>query len=174
MRKVYIVLTFTGTILSRIVKLYTKKEYSHVSISLDKNLNHMYSFGRIHAYNPFSAGFVQESPSFGTFKRFKNTRAKIYELEVEEKDYKKIEKIIHDFNHKKDDYGFNMIGLAAVMIPYRIKRKKHFYCAEFVKYVFDQTSLNLSLPEIVKPEDFQKIQGLHEIYSGLLSKYNEL
>lgn len=37
--KIYIVLTHTGTILSKIVKWYTKKDFSHVSISLDKELN---------------------------------------------------------------------------------------------------------------------------------------
>ena len=46
MKKIYIVLTYTGTFLSRIVNIYTGKKYSHVSISLDKNLEYMYSFGR--------------------------------------------------------------------------------------------------------------------------------
>ena len=69
MRKVYIVLTYTGTILSKIVKFYTRKEFSHVSISLDEKLDEMYSFGRIHAYNPFWAGFVHENKNKGTFKR---------------------------------------------------------------------------------------------------------
>ena len=58
MKKIYIILTFTGTILSRIVRIYTRKEYSHVSISLDQDLTKMYSFGRLNAYNPFSGVFV--------------------------------------------------------------------------------------------------------------------
>ncbi len=53
-------LTFTGTILSRVVKLYTKKEYSHVSIALDENLEEMYSFGRLNPYIAFIGGFVRE------------------------------------------------------------------------------------------------------------------
>ena len=60
MRKVYLVLTYTGTILSRIVKLYTRKEYSHVSIALDENLEEMYSFGRVNPYIAFIGGFVHE------------------------------------------------------------------------------------------------------------------
>ena len=58
MKKIYIVLTYTGTILSRLVKYYTKKEYSHVSISLDENLEEMYSFGRLNAYIPFIGGIA--------------------------------------------------------------------------------------------------------------------
>ena len=60
LRKIYIVLTYTGTILSRIVKFYTGKEYSHVSIALDENLEEMYSFGRLHPYVAFIGGFVHE------------------------------------------------------------------------------------------------------------------
>ena len=42
MKKIYIVLTYTGTILSKIVKIYTRREFSHVSIALDEDLKEMY------------------------------------------------------------------------------------------------------------------------------------
>lgn len=171
MKKIYIVLTYTGSVLSRIIRLYTGKEYSHVSISLDENLESMYSFGRINAYNPFFAGFVQESPKFGTFKRFNKAITKIYSLEVSNKDYDIIKNIIDDFNSKKDVYRFNMLGLTAVMFNQRIKRKNHYYCAEFVKYVFDNTSLKIDIPEIARPMDFDKIKGTEEVYKGYLSEY---
>ena len=57
-KKIYIMLSFTGTILSRIVKVVTLKEYSHVSVALDLEFNSLYSFGRINPKNPFSGGFV--------------------------------------------------------------------------------------------------------------------
>ena len=60
MKKIYIILTNSGTILSRVIKLYTRKEYTHVSISLDKRLRKMYSFGRLNPYNPFYGGFIHE------------------------------------------------------------------------------------------------------------------
>ena len=53
MKKVYILLTHTGTILSKAIKLYTSHEYTHVSIALDEKLDRLYSFGRINPYNPF-------------------------------------------------------------------------------------------------------------------------
>ena len=46
MKKVYILLTHTGTILSKAIKLYTSHEYTHVSIALDEKLDRLYSFGR--------------------------------------------------------------------------------------------------------------------------------
>ena len=171
MKKIYIVLTYTGSVLSRMIKFYTKREYSHVSISLDDKLESMYSFGRFHAYNPFWGGFVQESPKFGTFKRFKRSKTKIYSLEISNKDYDVIKGIIEDFNSKKNVYRFNMLGLMGVMFNYRVKRENHYYCAEFVKYCFDNTSLKIDIPDIVRVEDFEKIKGTKEVYTGYLNEY---
>ena len=38
MKKIYIVLTYTGTILSKLIKKYTKDEFAHASIALDNRL----------------------------------------------------------------------------------------------------------------------------------------
>lgn len=174
MSKIYIVLTYTGTFLARAVRLYTKKEYSHVSISLDKELKEMYSFGRLNPYNPFWGGFVHESPEYGTFKRFKNTKSKIFSLEIPDDQYKMIKKIITDIDNDRSEYKFNVLGLVAVMANMSLKREKCFYCAEFVKYVFDNTDLEINLPDVVKPDDFQYLKGLDEIYTGFLREYNNV
>lgn len=71
-KQLYIVISQTGTLLSRILKQITGAEYNHASISLSRDLERMYSFGRRHPYNPFWGGFVIESPRTGTFKRFRN------------------------------------------------------------------------------------------------------
>lgn len=40
-----------------------------------------------------------------------------------------------------------------------------------MKYVLEQAKIDIKLPEAVKPEDFKKIEGLQEIYKGLLKEY---
>ena len=171
MKKIYIVLTHTGTLLSRIIKIYTKDEFSHVSISLDEELKEMYSFGRLNPKNPFIGGFVHEYIDKGTFKRFFKTRTKIYFLEVTEQQYEEIKKNIKQIEDKKEEYKFNILGLFAAGFRKKIKKNHCFYCAEFVKYVMEKAGVNTGLPEVVKPEDFKEIPGLHEIYQGLLRKY---
>ena len=130
----------------------------------------MYSFGRLNPYNPFIGGFVHEGIDKGTFKRFKKTKTKIYSLEIDEEKYKKLENIIENIQNSKNLYKFNLIGLIAVALNVKIKREKCFYCAEFVKYVLEQSQV-LELPDIVKPEDFEKVQGLNEVYKGILKEY---
>ena len=109
-KKIYIVLTYTGTILSKIIKGYTRAEYCHVSLALDESLEHMYSFGRLNPYNPFIGGFVREGIAHGTFKRFKNTEALIYSLEVDARQYRKIKRLIKRIARNKSIYRFNVIG----------------------------------------------------------------
>ena len=172
MKKIYLVLSHTGTIPSRFIRLYTRKEYSHVSISLDKELNEMYSFGRLNPYNPFWAGFVHESPKHGTFKRFKNTKTSIYSLEVNDDEYEIIRSTLKNMENNKKQYGFNMIGFCTVPFHIPLHRKNHFYCSEFVQYLFNKSNLDVNLPRLAKPDDFQRIDGLNHIYTGKLHSYS--
>ena len=173
MKEIYIVLTHTGTVLSRIIKNYTQDEFSHVSISLDKELKEMYSFGRLNPYNPFWGGFVQEGINFGTFKRFRKTVCKIYSLKITEEQYNNVRGMIEYIKSSKQLHKFNVIGLFAVGFNKRISFENSFYCAEFVKYVLQNAGIGKNLPKIIKPEDFKQLEGINIEYEGLLRCYNE-
>ncbi len=133
----------------------------------------MYSFGRLHPYNPFWGGFVHEYIDKGTYKRFYKTMARVYSYEVTEEQYEKIKKNnIKQIEANKEDYKFNIVGLVAVGFHKKIGKEKSFYCAEFVKYVIEKANIDMNLPTIIKPEDFKNVNGLQEIYSGFFRKYN--
>lgn len=171
MKKIHIVLTHTGTNLSKLIKNYTKDEFSHVSIALDRELKQMYSFGRLNPYNPIWGGFVHEYIDKGTFQRFYLTKTKVYELSITEEQYKTIKNTIKEMEQKKEQYSFNILGLFAAGFRKKIKWDKSFYCAEFVKYLLDEAKVKTNLPEVPKPEDFKKMENLKEIYNGLLKQY---
>ena len=173
MKKIYIVLTYTGTVISKMIKKYTKDEFCHSSIALDRGLNEMYSFGRIYTFTPLIAGFVHENIHSGTFKKFYKTQAKVYAMKVTDEQYEKVKNILEEFKSQNKKYKFNMIGLCAAGINKKVHLKNYFYCAEFLKYVLDKAEIQTNLPEVVKPEHFKNIEGLEEIYSGLLRKYNK-
>ena len=172
MKQIYIILTNTGTVLSKIIKIYTGDEFSHVSISLDKQLKEMYSFGRLNPYNPFIGGFIHEYIDKGTFKRFYNTKSKIYVITVEDEKYEKIKEIIMNFKDEKEKYKFNILGLFGVGFNIKYRKENSFYCAEFVKYVVENSNLNIELPELIRPENFKDLYNAKEVYSGLLRKYS--
>ncbi len=170
--KLYIVLTYSGTIIGKIIKYYTNAEFSHVSISLDESLEKMYSFSRINPYIFFWGGFVHEELESGSFKRFKNTKAAIYSLNVSEEQYLKVQQIIYDMYSHKEKYKFNIIGLFANGFNIKYSKENSFYCAEFIRYLFDLADINLELPELVKPNDFKDVKQLKLKYKGKLNRYS--
>ncbi|MBQ3145167.1 MAG: hypothetical protein IJB90_01050 [Clostridia bacterium] len=172
MKKIYIVLTYTGTVLANIVKFYTKERYSHVSIGLDSELKELYSFGRLNPYNPYKGGFIHEGINKGTFKRFRKTIGAVYSLEIENKQYEKIVKTIEKVKNNKEKYKFNIIGLFSVSINRKYKKENSFYCAEFVKYLLEKSFNKKLLPEIVKPMDFLELDNLELVYEGIFREYN--
>lgn len=174
MKKIYIILSFTGTALSRVIKLTTRAEFAHVSIALDKDLNQMYSFGRLNPYNPFVGGFVHEGIDFGTFKRFeKTTRTNIYALEITDSQYYKLKRKIKFINKYKDKYRFNIMGLLFARFRLNLNRKNCYYCAEFVKGVLDAAEIENNLPKCIRPEDFKYLDNTSLLFEGMLRDYGK-
>ena len=175
MKKIYIILTHTGTILSTIIKYYTKDEFSHISIALDADLEEMYSFGRLNPYNPFWGSFIHEHINKGTFKRFKKTRTEVYSMFVTDEQYDKAKKTITYFEKNKQKYKFNVLGLACVSINKKIIKKNTFFCAEFVKHILKVSGITEvnELPDIIRPENFKQLDGIRLEYEGLLRKYKK-
>ena len=173
MKKIYIVLTHTGTFLSRVIKIFTRNKYSHVSIALDENMDEMYSFGRLNPYNPFLGGFVREGINIGTFKRFKNTKSQIFSLEITDEQYEKLKDILEKMCMNKQAYKFNITGLVFALFRKRLMRKNKFYCSQFVRYVMENSDIkDKHMSDVIKPEDFKKLENLHMEYEGLLRLYD--
>ena len=108
MKKVYIVLSQTGTALSKILKLITGAEYNHASISLDGTLHELYSFGRVYPRNPVIGGFVRESKNSGTFKRFCKTKIIVLQTEVSDDIYCKMQNYLCYMYKRKKEFGYNL------------------------------------------------------------------
>lgn len=173
--KIYVVISQTGTILSRLLKLFTRDEYNHSSVALDGDLKRMYSFGRMWAYYPFYGGFVTESPDFGTFKRFKNTRAVVLSFDVTYENWHKIRKKINAMLESPKSYKYNYFGVyfAAVNIVHRSKNK--YYCSEFVRDILIEAGVDeaKALPDIIKPVQFIDMSDSNKVYCGKLCDYEE-
>ena len=172
MKRIYLILTYSGTILSRIIKIYTRDAFAHVSISLDEELNQMYSFGRLNPYNPFIGGFVHEGINIGTFKRFRKTQTAVYSIMISDEQYKKIKETIKLIRECPIAYKFNIIGLFGAGFNIRIHMRHSFYCAEFVKYLLEKARVKNNLPEIIKPEDFKRLDNIRLEYKGSLCEYS--
>lgn len=171
--QIYLVITQTGTWLSRILKAVTGAEYNHVSLSLSPDLTAMYSFGRVHPYNPFWAGFVVESARGGTFKRFRKTEAVVLSVPVSEESFCGISRAIEGMLAERSAYHYNFAGLVLAGLNIHYRKSGHYYCSEFVKEILAGSDVEGAeqLAAIVKPIHFLSMPNSRRVYRGYLRDY---
>ena len=110
-KTIYIVLTETGSLLSRAIQMYTQENFNHVSIALDPELKEMYSFGRKQENNPLIGGFVQEDVHS---KLLRKANCAIYEYKISDKQYEMLREEIAFFKRDQDKFKYNFLGLICV------------------------------------------------------------
>ena len=173
-KKLYIVISQTGSIVSKFIRIVTRDRYNHVSVTLDKELNTMYSFGRVHTYNPFIGGFVKESVNNGSFKRFiRNTVAVIMELEVTPEQHKAVACDLANMYTHRTEYHYNYKGLFLAMFG-KVRHKIHtFYCSEFLQKLLERHGIIEPKNErsVIKPMDFLAIPDGKILFEGRLRDF---
>lgn len=172
--KIYILLTYSGSMLSKVINKKTKEPYSHVSISLDEELKDLYSFGRLRPNNPIIAGFVKEDIINGTYARFPKTTCAIYSLEINKKQYNKLMRELRKFILSERKYRYNFIGLVGALVNYPIERKYNYFCSQFVSTLLTSSGIILidKKAGLTAPRDFRESNQLNLLYEGKLHLYN--
>lgn len=173
MKHIYIVVSQTGSIVSRIIRLVTGDRYTHAAISLDEDLNEMYSFGRIHPNNPVIGGFVRESPSYGTMKKFRMADIVVIKLSVQEEQYREINGYIASMYAERKKYHYNYIGLFLARNGLHYRRANSFYCSEFVKDLLERFHLvgDGEFGDVVRPIEFLDLKEGEIVYRGKLCEF---
>ncbi|SEN66283.1 hypothetical protein SAMN04487786_0011 [Paenisporosarcina quisquiliarum] len=171
-KTVYLLLTDTGTILTRIIKTYTKKPYNHASITFDDELIETYSFGRKTAKNPFIGGFVREDIHSVLFNQ---AYSAIYSLTMTNDEYQKMYQYVQEISAKRKYYRYNFIGLFGVMFKKPINRKNAFFCSQFVASVLKESQIiGFEIDHsLVEPYDLPHSANFQLIYEGRLSDYKD-
>ncbi|MCM1168205.1 MAG: hypothetical protein NC401_19645 [Ruminococcus sp.] len=172
-KEIYIVVTQTGSIVSRMLKKITGAEYNHVSVSLEADLRCMYSFGRKYTYFPWYGGFVRESTEFGAMKRFSHANAIVMSIPVCEDTFNEVETALKNMIDHKNDYYYDSIGLVLAGFKIIYKRERHYYCSNFVRELLVNFGIEDSefFEPIVQPMHFLDIPDGNVIYRGRLCDY---
>ena len=169
-KTIYIVLTDTGTLLSKAIGMYTRKDLNHASIAFDEQLSEMYSFGRKQRHNPFVGGFVKESASDGIFE---HADCAIFSYKVTTEEYMKMRNKIRQIEQTKELYRYNFIGLFAVAVNKDLQRKHAFFCSQFVATIVNESGIQMFTvpPNLVQPHHFTQLTCLKPVYEGELQSY---
>jgi len=169
-REIYILLTDTGTLFTKMIKLYTRKPYNHASIALDNELMRVYSFGRKKHRNPFIGGFVKEDVRKGLFR---HANCAIYRLKVTDGQYERMVSFIRNIEENKHRYRYNLIGLLSFIIHKQINRENAFFCSQFVATVLQECGIIKFEKKLsfMTPYDLQQAANLCLVYQGRLADF---
>lgn len=169
-RQIYVLLTDTGTLFTRLIRVFTRASLNHASIAFDQELKEVYSFGRKKPNNPLIGGFVKEDLSG---ELFNSAACAVYCCTVSDETYEQIRKHIQEIEKNEHQYKYNFIGLFGVLFKIRIRRKYAYFCSQFVATILQDNGVMVSskLPMFVSPKDLEQAPVLHEVYRGCLQQY---
>ena len=168
MKKIYILLSKTDTIPSRLIHVSIGGLYTHASIALTPETDKLYSFARRTLHNPFNAGFIVENTSTFVFAKYSECQCAVYSLEITDDAYERMEKLLSEIVSEKDKYGYNFLGAIPSKYGIRWRRKYRFTCSQFVAFLLEKAKAT-KLPKhylLMMPNDFLNVKGLKLIYSG--------
>lgn len=171
MKKIYIILMHTRTVPSKLIKFFTKYEYSHVGIALDEKCDNIYSFGRKDVNSILNAGFTVENKDGEFFKKFNKTVCRIYEAEINDEQYHKVQEIINYMGQHSADYKYDFFGIIPRFFGIPVTQENKYVCSYFVADILKKSKIYNFKKDVclIKPQDFEKLNILNEIYTG---KYN--
>lgn len=172
----YVVLTRTETKPARIIRLITRKPFSHVSIASDLFLSEMYSFCRDFKNSPIPAHFNVECIDTAIFGMHKNVPSEVYRIAVTNEQFESFEHNIKHFITNRTQYRYNIMGLLpmALHIPYKFKNK--FVCSVWVGFILGKSGVDHNInkhPSLIEPEDFRYLLNSEIIYKGNLKEYRK-
>lgn len=172
-KNVYLVLSQTGTMLSRIIKVFKRSRLNHSSISFVEDLSVMYSFGRLDPSNPFIGGFVRESPDYGTMRQFRRTWAEVFSFEVEEEIYNRLRAMAEKMYENRKSYKYNYKGLFLATFNISSHTPYRYYCSEFVAMMLREGNIipKDALTGVAQPMDMYALPGSTPVYAGPLRAF---
>lgn len=171
-RYIYLLLTRSNTFFSKAMYRVTKDEFTHISLSLDDDLDTMYSFCRRYPDLPLPAGFTTESIYRGFYKKNFTIPCCLYRLEVSDDKYQQLLSALEQLMEKSEELKYDVLGTMLCHFDIEHERENYRYCSWFVAEALG----NLNLMEfekhysLVRPMDFTKMDCLKEVYRGTVGE----
>ncbi len=137
---IYVAFLVTNTNMGRLIRLFTRNQYSHVSIAFEHDLNKMYSFARYNVNSPISGGFVVEEP-YRYLINNSDIFVKICKLPVSVAEYERIKLEVEFFHQHKEEMIYNTLNAVLSLVKKRLQKKNTFTCLEFVTYLLRYPNL---------------------------------
>lgn len=171
---VYIVVSQSGTRISKALKHVTRDPYNHVSLALDPALQQMYSYGRRRLKNPFIGGFVRETPQTGVFGHFRETEAVVVRLPMNGAAYDTLQARMREMYKNRTAYGYDYLGVFLAFFGKSKRRERKSYCSKFVAGELQTAGVMKTDKRVFRPMDFLALPRGETVFSGKLRAYKPM
>lgn len=171
MKSVYILVTSTRTVFSRGMRMVVTDEFTHASISLDREMRQVFSFARKHEKLMLPAGFVREDIYSGVYGKNPDAPCALLELNVSDEVYARIARRLYSMISCAEDYRYSILGVFLCKFDIAYNRERHYFCSQFVADVLENSGA-MQMPKpvsLMRPSDFCRIPKLKLVYRGPLA-----
>ena len=166
-RSIYILLTRTSSILSRLIRRMTRAAYTHAALVMDEDFKEIYSFTRRNPRYILPAGLARENLRKGLYRARKDPPCRVYRLRVTEEEYERIRLRVKAMYAERENYHYNYLGVAANYFGRQHSSPKRYFCSEFVATMVKTGGHETAVvPARMRPMDFTRMPELEEVYQG--------
>lgn len=162
---VYITLINHEGITSKVIRGWTKSNWSHAGFSFDEKLDHIYSFNGGGPDGKW--GFSIENVEF--YKKAKNPSLKVLTFFIEPKVKEKLKKTIDFFIKNKDRTHYSLQNIGRIVLN---KSSDSLYslnmvCSQFVDSILKIVNIDLTgkPSNLVSPSDFEKSATNNKLFT---------
>lgn len=176
MKAIYILLTRTTSVPSRLIGRFTNDPYTHVSISFEDELPVMYSFARKYARLPLPAGLVKEQLDHGFYLSQKDSPCRLMKLRVPDAIYRRAKNRVADMYALRSEYSYSVLGLIMCKLDIAMEIPGRYFCSQFVgKVLSDSGALDLPKPPtLMHPYDFDGLAGVTPVFTGQIGELSHV
>lgn len=164
---IYILLTRSTTLFSRLIHMIIRGEYTHASIGVDSPGGPFYSFGRVFPHLPFPGGMVKEGAGQGFFLKHPQIPCCLLSMPVSADVYCSLVNRLQYMYQQREKYRYNLLGTVCTLIRHPIHRKYHKFCSEFVAQILKESgAIDVVEPALAYPMDMLSLPGAEILYRG--------
>lgn len=141
-RYLYLMISRTDTQIGRIIRVFSRYPYNHVSLSIDPSLREWVSFGRFRRDTPLYAGFIRE-----TVERYLSndgdTPVRLFRLEISQEKYLRLQHLFSNAGYGETRLIYNLYDAMASCIHVKVSIPGAYTCLSFASMVLAKRYMSI-------------------------------
>ena len=173
---VYILITRTPTFVGKVIRRVLDNKYNHMSISLDKDLTEVYSFGRKSVKNFMDGGPTKESYHTLSVGTGETVDLCVFKIPVTKMQYERLKTFIDNVFEDADGYIYNFADALGRVFRRKIRVNKCYTCIEFCSEALEYAKIEIGkkLYNVSNLDEVRKILKRYIAYEGRYRAYPDV